>query len=99
MSYWILQNLRSKQVSYFEYAAWVETNNRRIDLTQIGEVRVTTEFRGVDQGWGEGPPLLFETTVSGGPLDGLKWQYATLGEAKQGHHDAAEEVRTADRSH
>jgi hypothetical protein len=99
VSYWILQNMRSKQVSYFEYAAWIETSNRTIDITQIGDVRVATEFCGVDRGFGVGPPLLFETIVSGGPLDGQKWHYASLGEAKQGHHEAVAEVRTSGQSH
>jgi hypothetical protein len=90
--------MRLKQVSYFEYAAWVQTNDRRIDLTEIGDVRVSTEFCGTDQGGGDEPPLLFQTTVVGGPLDGLKWNYSTLGEAKQGHHEVVAEVRTADQS-
>ncbi|MBP90956.1 MAG: hypothetical protein CMJ64_30315 [Planctomycetaceae bacterium] len=91
--------MRPKQASYFEYAAWIETNNRRIDFSQIGDVEIVSEFRGVDHSDDADPPLLFETIVSGGVLDGLKWQYSTLGEVKRGHHEAVAEVKAADRSH
>lgn len=93
MSYWILEKMRPKRVSYFEYAAWIETNDRRIDFTEIGDIRVRTVFCGVDHSFGDGPPLLFETTVTGGAYENSTWRYATLGEAKRGHHDAVDEVK------
>jgi hypothetical protein len=40
-------------------------DNRRVALTEWGEVRVSTVFLPIDHGfrYGEGPPLIFETMV------------------------------------
>jgi hypothetical protein len=34
---------------------------------------------------GDGKPVLFETLVFGGPLDGDMWRYCTWTEAEAGH--------------
>ena len=91
--YYIMQNMRPRRAQFFEYAAWYETHDRMIDRTEVGEVLVSTVFRGVDKGDGIGPPLLFETRVSGSEFDGETRWYATLGEAKRGHHDIVDAVR------
>ena len=41
----------------------------KIGLTEIGPGRVSTIWLGLDHQWGEGPPLIFETMVFGGPYD------------------------------
>jgi len=93
--YYIMQNMRPRPVQFFEFAAWSETHNRSIDRTEVGDVVISTIFRGVDHSYGEGPPLLFETRVSGGLCDGESRQYATLGEAKRGHHDIVDAIRAS----
>lgn len=93
--YYIMQNMRPRRAQFFEYAAWYETHDRTIDRTRIGDVSVSTVFRGIDHGDGYGPPLIFETRVSGHALDGETRWYATLGEAKQGHHDVVAAVRAS----
>ncbi|MBI2481183.1 MAG: hypothetical protein HYV60_21855 [Planctomycetia bacterium] len=85
--YYIMQNMKPRPAQFFEYAAWYETHDRTIDRTRIGDVLVSTVFRGIDHSDGYGPPLLFETRVSGRAFDGESRWYATLGEAKRGHHD------------
>jgi hypothetical protein len=91
--YYILQNMRPHPARFFEHEAWTATNNRVIDRTEIEDVLVLTAFHGIDDSFGDGPPLLFETVVFGGNLDGASWRYATLGAAKRGHHEVVAEVR------
>lgn len=60
--------------------------NRRVEETQIGNVRISTVFLGIDHNFsGAGPPVLFETMVFGGPLGGEQRRYCTWTEAKRGH--------------
>ena len=90
--YYIMQNMRPRRAEFFEHAAWYETHDRTIDRTRVGDVLVVTVFCGVDRGDGYGMPLIFETLVSGGAFDGETRLYATLGEAKRGHHDIVDAV-------
>ena len=38
---------------------------RRVAQNYVGDVHVSTVFLPIDHGWGEGPPVLFETMVFG----------------------------------
>lgn len=58
----------------------------RVDLTRCGKAgEVSTVWIGLDLGWGRGAPLIFETMIFGGPLDGETARYATEAEARAGH--------------
>ena len=57
----------------------------RVKYSAIGAVEVSTVSLEFDHQYGDGPPLLFETMVFGGPMDGSQWRYATLEEAEKGH--------------
>ena len=48
---------------YLIWARWFETADRRVALTEVSGIRVSTVFLGLDYRFsGEGPPLLlFET--------------------------------------
>ena len=72
-----------------------DTERRRVAATEIGDVRVSTVFLGLDHSFGEGPPLLFETMVFGGPLDEEMDRYSTWEEAVEGHAKMVERVRGA----
>jgi hypothetical protein len=63
------------------------SERRWIGFTQItSEISVSTIFVGVDHRFGgKGPPLLFETMIFGGPLDGYQWRYASYDDAQTGH--------------
>jgi hypothetical protein len=66
----------------------------RIARTEIGEMYVSTVWLGLDHSYGfEGPPMIFETLIFGGDLDGEMWRYSTREEAKEGHERAVELVR------
>jgi hypothetical protein len=57
---------------------------------------VSTVFLMLDHNWsGRGDPILFETMIFGGPLDGQQARYSTWAEASEGHDLMAEAVRHA----
>lgn len=69
-----------------QWANWFENAERHVAEDRVGEARVSTVFLGLDHNFGrEGPPILFETMVFGGPCDGEQNRYATWDEAAQGH--------------
>jgi hypothetical protein len=87
-----------------EWALWFEHSieQRRVseDLDEgDGEkrVRVSTVFLGLDHAFHEGPPVLWETLVFGGPLDGEMVRYTSLTEAVRGHQAMCQRVREAQR--
>ena len=78
------------------WVLWFEVDeNRRVALTSLGDVLISTVFLGVDfslSGSG-GDPVLFETRVFGGSLDGLMYRCATLEEAMLGHEKVVAQVK------
>ena len=70
------------------WGEWFETHDRQVAYTEQDEVRVSTVFLGIDMGFGDGPPVLFETMVFRGHDD---WReegcerYCTWDEAEAGH--------------
>jgi hypothetical protein len=57
-------------------------------------VRVSTVFLGLDHNFfGDGPPVLWETLVFGGLLDGEMDRYTSLAAAFEGHQEICARVR------
>ena len=52
------------------------------------DVLVSTVFLGLDHSFTDGPPLLWETLIFGGPHDGEMWRYASRAAALAGHAQA-----------
>ena len=67
------------------WAAWVETGDQIVAKTKVGEAEVSTVFLGLDHSFGGSVPVLYETMVFGGPLDGEQERYATKEQAQAGH--------------
>lgn len=69
------------------WAKWFQTANKHVAKTEVAPgVRVSTVFLGLDHRWGsEGPPVLFETMVFGGQLNGEIERYCTWEDAEAGH--------------
>jgi len=69
------------------WAQWMGTaDNQVLKREQVGHVRVSTVFLGLGHGWGTtDAPLLFETMVFGGKLDGVCERYASRADALTGH--------------
>lgn len=68
---------------------------RRVAEDQIGDQRVSTVFLGIDHRFGEGPPVLYETMIFGGPHDEFQERYNTKAEAVAGHEAACRMARRA----
>lgn len=68
-----------------EWAKWFESFDRCIARDEIHDAVVSTVFLGLDHRFGDGPPLIFETLVFGGHLDGQMDRYSTWDEAATGH--------------
>jgi hypothetical protein len=53
---------------------------------QVAGIQVSTVFLGLDHRFfGDGPPLVFETMVFGGPLNGEQERYGSWAAAEAGH--------------
>ena len=78
------------------WGRWFEDFDRRIARDEVGSVTVSTVFIGLDHQFGDGPPLLFETLVMGGRLDGEMDRYSTWDEAAAGHVAMCVKVKLAE---
>jgi hypothetical protein len=80
------------------WGRWYEANQeaKRIDLTEVGDVEVSTVFLGLDHNHRlVGPPVLFETMTFGGDeaTDQMQWRYHTRDEAQRGHAAIVDALR------
>ena len=81
-----------------KWSEWFETANHRLAFDTLGyegsAVEVSTVFLGINHNFGtEGPPLLWETLVSGpGCDDGYLERYSTEAEALRGHTKAVRRI-------
>jgi hypothetical protein len=86
-----------------EWARWLETADRHVAKTTVGQFWISTVFLGLDHRMGDdGPPLLFETMVfdrwteegrRGGEADFGFARDATWDEAAASHASAVGEAR------
>jgi hypothetical protein len=79
-----------------EWATWYESaRDRRVAFDQVGEVKISTVFLGLDHNFAmTGPPILWETMIFGGPFDREMYRYTTRDLALIGHADALLMVKT-----
>lgn len=56
------------------------------------KMRVSTVFLAVDHGHIDTQPILFETMIFGGMLDGSQWRYLTYEDAKKGHENIVQAI-------
>jgi hypothetical protein len=95
--YYILDGHAVVPASLEAFGRWFERANRVVDYTEVtSQVRVSTVFLGIDHRWlGKGPPIVFETMIFGGPLDGDQWRYSSWDDAEAGHKAAVRKARAA----
>lgn len=97
--YYILDNHKPVAAGLVTWAKWFEqgADNRRVASTNIGVARVSTVFLGIDHRFGdEGPPILFETMVFNGPLDGEQERCSTWEQAEEMHAAMCGRVKFAE---
>ena len=79
-----------------KWAKWFKTADRVVAKHKVGDSRISTVFLGIDHNFGpKGPPLLYETMVFGGKLDGEQMRYVTRTTAIAGHRAIALRVAEA----
>lgn len=73
-----------------EWANWFEKsgNERQVRLDTFESGHVSTIFLGIDYNFGDGPPILWETMVFGGPLDQTQDRCAGSREQAEAMHAA-----------
>jgi hypothetical protein len=73
-----------------EWGRWLveRAHERRVAETEIGDVRVSTVFLGLDHSWDGGDPVLWETMVFGGTHDDYQERYTSRAAAEAGHKRA-----------
>jgi hypothetical protein len=92
--YYILKDKVPVQVHDME--EWMDAfrlhDSRIVAKTDLpDDIQVSTVFLGMDHSFGDdGPPILFETMIFGGALDGYQERYSTWEEAEEGHRLALE---------
>jgi hypothetical protein len=87
-TFYILRDHEAVEATWDEYLEWSKQGfdaTKRVAVDTIGDVRVSTVFLMIDHNWLDGPPILFETMVFGGPFDEWQWRYHTWDEAVAGH--------------
>ena len=79
----------------FKWGKWFEKAERHIGDTTIGDIRISTVFLGLDHGYGleRGNPVLWETMIFGGELDGEMERYTSLKDALNGHQQMVDRVK------
>ena len=98
MAHWILEGHEIKPAELMKWARWFESvgDGRVVAKTDIGHIHISTVFLGIDHRIGEpGPPLVFESMVFGGPLDGEQERYCTWDESVHGHDVLVKRVEAA----
>lgn len=90
------------------WGRWFEEADRHVADDLIGDefdpkvskpmnaARISTVFLGLDHRFfSDGPPILFETMIFGGPLADEMWRYSSWDDAETGHKVAVRKVREA----
>ena len=75
-----------------EWAERLNPEYQRVELTKVGDATISTVWLGLNHNYGDGAPLIFETLVFDGALDGNMMRYATIDEAREGHQQMVNEV-------
>jgi len=76
--------------SIVAWGKWFEDiDSRRVCLTDIASCMVSTVFLGVDHGFGDGPPILWESMVfeDGSALEDYTNRYTSKEDAVKGHNE------------
>ena len=83
-----------------EWMEHISIEEKRIDRTIIGDdkIVISTVFLGLDHSWNDGPPLLFETMVFGGPLEDEQTRCSTWPQAEEMHKKMVRKVKLAEKN-
>lgn len=94
-NYVLVDGVPVEEPNVHRWARWFEEKRGESHLDDyVGKVRISTVFLGVDYRFMDnGPPILWETMVFGGKLDGHTERYSDMGGAYLTHYIMIEKVR------
>jgi len=88
--YYKLVNLKPVKCGIEEMS---DDNHCVVALDNIGDIKISTVFLGINHQCDDGPPILFETMVFGNDQYDYQQRYSTWEEAQVGHQDAVKFVK------
>ena len=98
--YVLMGKLAVPEPDLLKWGRWFGTANRHVAVTQVGGIRISTVFLGLDHNFsrffgepGEHLPILFETMVFRGGEGGDGERYETWEQAEAGHKKWVARVR------
>ena len=91
--HYVLKDKEPVPVDLMTWAKWMEDADRHVAKDTIGDSDISTVFLGLNNQFGEGAPMLFETLVFGGLLDNEMDRYSTWEQAEKGHTEMVERVK------
>jgi hypothetical protein len=86
-------NLDGQPMTIEEWGALHDSDAKILDKTKVGDAEVSTVWLGLDHRFGDGPPLIFETMIFGGPHDEYQERYSTKEQAQTGHERVVAALR------
>lgn len=79
-----------------KWARWYEKTERHVAFDEIGSIKISTVFLGIDHGFDyhNERPILWETMIFGatGELEHYQERYSSYQEAMEGHERAVAQV-------
>lgn len=77
------------------WGKFFQSKEKILAQEHIDKIMISTVFLGIDHGspFGKGTPVLFETMVFGGELNGEQERYCSYDEAMAGHKIMVERVK------
>lgn len=95
-THYILYDTEARPIDdVIAWGQWFATADRQVAETLLEpEIRISTVFLGLNHQFGDGPPLLYETMVFGGPCDGDQTRYSTWHAAELGHEAMVAQVQS-----
>lgn len=88
------ENRNTVPVDSVEYS-FLGSEDRRVGYSSYGDVSISTVFLALNHQWGDGPPLLFETMIFGGPHNEYQTRCSTWAQAEEMHTSACLLVQAA----
>ena len=77
------------------WAEWFTAADRLVARTMVGDMRVQTDFVGINV-YVSDPPRVWETMIFGGRWDGYQERYSSELEARAGHEKAVALVESVE---
>lgn len=96
VEYYILEDREPVKIEDpIEWGKWFQREeNKYVTKDTIGNSQIITFFLGIDKSLTGNPPILFQTMVIDGRLDGETDYHATWQEAEAGHKRMLKRVRS-----